>query len=264
MEENITQDPAQIIQSQSPMEVPSNPSNPWLKIALFAVLGLFLAGGLVFAGMQIGRNQAQVVSQPISTPRVIATPTSVAVIPTEGEITTPTLISTPTPDPTANWKTYTNTKYGYSIKYPPETRVEEGPAGGERLQEAIFMLFGPKAPPGPSEFTDGFGITLAVIKNPNNKNPAQFAQEYYQQAAEDINNKILEGDISKCKVENVVKGNISGVRFTYCTQVPGTGILNFSEWYVKNGVTSQINAVLQNENYLTIFNLMLSTFRFLD
>lgn len=26
---------------------------------------------------------------------------------------------TPTPDPTANWKTYTNTKFGYSIQYPP-------------------------------------------------------------------------------------------------------------------------------------------------
>jgi len=25
---------------------------------------------------------------------------------------------TPTPDPTANWKTYTNEKYGYTFKYP--------------------------------------------------------------------------------------------------------------------------------------------------
>jgi len=261
MEENISQNP----QPEPQVEIRTQPAKPWLKIILFLVLGLVLAGGLVWGGVQIGKKQTPVVSQLTPTPREIPTPTpTTVVIPTQIPIATSTPMSTPTSDPTANWKTYTNTKYGYSIKYPPETRVEEGPAGGERLQEAIFMLFGPKAPPGPSEFTDGFGITLAVIKNPNNKNPAQFAQEYYQQAAEDINNKILEGDISKCKVENVVKGNISGVRFTYCTQVPGTGILNFSEWYVKNGVTSQINAVLQNENYLTIFNLMLSTFRFLD
>ena len=35
---------------------------------------------------------------------------------------TPTSLPTlsPTPHPTANWKTYTNTTYGYSVKYPPE------------------------------------------------------------------------------------------------------------------------------------------------
>lgn len=37
-----------------------------------------------------------------------------------GPYTIPTsgLVVTPTPDPTANWKTYTNTKYGFEIKYP--------------------------------------------------------------------------------------------------------------------------------------------------
>lgn len=29
----------------------------------------------------------------------------------------------PTPDPTATWKVYTNTKYGYSIKYPPDWSI---------------------------------------------------------------------------------------------------------------------------------------------
>lgn len=80
-------------------------------------------------------------------------------------------------------------------KYPPETEVQEGSGGEEGIQETVFTLFGPKYQ-GPGEFTDGFGITLAVIKNPNNKTPVQFAQEYYQQSAEDINNQILEGDIS--------------------------------------------------------------------
>lgn len=31
----------------------------------------------------------------------------------------------PTPDETANWKTYTNTKYRYSIKYPPSWSLVE-------------------------------------------------------------------------------------------------------------------------------------------
>jgi hypothetical protein len=36
------------------------------------------------------------------------------------EMTEKILIEPELFDPTANWKTYTNTKYGYSIKYPPE------------------------------------------------------------------------------------------------------------------------------------------------
>ena len=31
---------------------------------------------------------------------------------------------TPTPDPTTDWKTYKNAKYGYTIKYPPDYRIE--------------------------------------------------------------------------------------------------------------------------------------------
>ena len=32
---------------------------------------------------------------------------------------------TPTIDPTTNWKTYTNTKYGFSFKYPSSLNLEE-------------------------------------------------------------------------------------------------------------------------------------------
>ena len=71
----------------------------WVKIALLSVLGLVLAGGLVFAGIQIGKKQAL----------------PVAVSPA----------STPTIDPTANWKTYGNEKYKFTFKYPPEWNYAE-------------------------------------------------------------------------------------------------------------------------------------------
>lgn len=32
---------------------------------------------------------------------------------------------TPTPDPTANWETYTNTEYGFSVKYPSNVSIFE-------------------------------------------------------------------------------------------------------------------------------------------
>lgn len=40
---------------------------------------------------------------------------------------TPVAAATPTPDPTADWKTYTDTKLGYSIQYPYELAENNNP-----------------------------------------------------------------------------------------------------------------------------------------
>lgn len=218
-------------------------SKKWIVPSLIVILLLLIgiAGFITYKCYQLKKETV--------------TPTQ----PTTQETTTPT----PTTDPAENWETYTNTEYDYLIKYPSDVELFEGSGGVERLQETILNLFGPKHIEN-SEYSDGFGITVAVVKNPNNKTPDQFAQEYYQQAKENIDNKILEGDISKCKVESTVKDDIIGSRFTHCTQSPGSGIVDISEWYVKNNMTYQIYAVLQNENYLTVFNQILSTLKFTD
>ena len=51
-------------------------NNKWLKIALLAVLGLVLAGGLVFAGVEIGKKQVQTKLSLFPTPTIIPTITS--------------------------------------------------------------------------------------------------------------------------------------------------------------------------------------------
>lgn len=227
------------------------PDNRWFKpaaiiLGILIVIGLF---GNIYLLLQKPKSSEQ--------SKILPTPTTTQVIVTP-TLTAPTLAT----NETANWKTYRNDKYKYEVKYPEGVKIEEGSGYDERIQETILTLFGPKYQ-GPGEFTDGFGITLAVVKNLNNKTPNQFAQENYEIAQEDIKSKILEGDISKCKVENVAKSNVTGARFTYCTQAPGSGILNFSEWYARNGIAYQIYAVLQNGDYLTVFDQILSTFRFL-
>lgn len=85
------------------------------------VLLLLIIAGSVYAGMKIGEKKGQGVVTPNSI--INARPTS---FPSVSEVkptsTTDETVYTEEPR-SANWKTYTNTKYGYSIKYPPEAKV---------------------------------------------------------------------------------------------------------------------------------------------
>lgn len=58
---------------------------------------------------------------------------------------------TPTPDPTANWKTYINTQYGYSIKYPSDV-VD--------FKQDTFFLIGDS---GRKDTAGGYGPNLQVL-----------------------------------------------------------------------------------------------------
>ncbi|MDO8551463.1 MAG: PsbP-related protein [bacterium] len=72
-----------------------------------------------------------------------------------------TTTPTPTHDPTANWKTYTNTKYGYSIKYPKDWDVQEFPAVDAYLEVTSFN---------PDKVTDRLtAIIVTVSSNPYEK-----------------------------------------------------------------------------------------------
>ena len=114
-EPQITQKPteaAEVAAEIGPVE--EKPTKPWLKIVLFSILGIVLAAGLVFAGYKLAQlKQVQPGPQPIPTPVVEATPT---------------------PDPTADWKTYTNDFAKFSLKYPPSMTVTEKVLSAEEKQ----------------------------------------------------------------------------------------------------------------------------------
>ena len=97
---------------QTPILIPTQPSTNWSKILLFVVLGLVTVAGLVFIGIQIGKNQT-FNQQPI-TVQPTTIPTQASVNPTNQ-----TTIE-PTTDPTTDWKTYSNTSYGLSLLFPKE------------------------------------------------------------------------------------------------------------------------------------------------
>jgi hypothetical protein len=105
VEEN--QNPIQnpVVESQPVSEIPSTtPVNPKPKFSLSAIIGiiifLLLAGGAA-AGYVYREPLMKLVINPTPTPTISISPT-------------------PSPDPTADWQTFTNTPYGYSIKYPKD------------------------------------------------------------------------------------------------------------------------------------------------
>jgi len=119
MEENLTLTPL----------LPHQKSNLWVWIGVcMAMLGVGIGIGLFFGKQIYFQNTAQINSydQCIaakgsslqeSNPPICVTINGLRF---KGPISSPTL----TPDPTANWKTYTNPSLGYSFSYPQNTSIE--------------------------------------------------------------------------------------------------------------------------------------------
>jgi len=101
------------------------PKNPLLfKLALFALLFSLVAAGIYLVWTKIIPklgNKACTMEA-----KVCPDGSSVGRVPPDCEFS-PCPSPSATPDETANWKTYTNTKYGYSIKFPQTWEPNRGP-----------------------------------------------------------------------------------------------------------------------------------------
>lgn len=98
---------------------PASSKDKFFKIALIIIGFLVVLGLFLNAYLLLKKEKSATVTIPIPT----ATPTSISVLPTN--IPTPL----PTTSETANWKTYTNTKAGFQVKYPPRYSEPGLPSG---------------------------------------------------------------------------------------------------------------------------------------
>lgn len=139
-----------------PIATPQPQTKPQvLKYVLFAILGLLLLGGSTYTGYWYGIKNEKLKmkdEKPLVSPAG-GQPKTENLTPTE----IPTVILTPTPDPTTNWKTYTNSKYRFSFKYPstwttpenepgdPNTITSKGAEGSVNIH--LVEYFGGACPP---------------------------------------------------------------------------------------------------------------------
>ena len=113
---------------------PSN-SSKWIWIAIVI---LVLIGVGIFCSYLLGQKQT------VSVPVVQPVPPIITTAPT----LTPTISASPTastsPVSTVDWKTYTNSQYGFSVKYPKTWTINNNSTDGGS-QKSLINIGGPVA-----------------------------------------------------------------------------------------------------------------------
>ena len=212
-------------------------------IVLIAVILLVAAG---VGGYILGTNQNQTVqTQPVT------------------QLPQPS----PTPDPTANWKTYSNTKYDFSFKYPSEWEIDDSSSNDDVNTSDRFRFYNlsdmMEIKMHDKNCQDEFnrGINPCTIKYPE-------IRQVYVYVVKNTNNLSMEeliknqklSDISRETIGNlnVIKGipGIAGGRTSYYFIDPTQSFMLIIE------LADEWN---QEENKRTpesIIRQILSTFRF--
>lgn len=255
--ENLPQEPISIQTepSASPPEQFQQPSqDKWWKIGFLATLLLFLATAGAF-GFHILKTRQKESPQPTRFPAPVPTLTPVPT-PTP---TLPVISPAPTLDPTANWKTYENTKLGFSFKYPNSYfRYLK-----EFVDIGVYL-----APSEGSGEAKGTPLTLTpedVWLNISVSSGANLASiEAYIETMKQQGDKFYLG----AQKTKLLIGGISGYKLTLDQPYGPQGVVGHQGLVKRGDVIYTIaltaykrDALLEKED---LFNLMLSTFQFLE
>lgn len=142
----------------------------------------------------------------------------VAYVPKTGKIILPTTVPTTT-DPTANWKTYTNTKYSFSFKYPQDyfKYVNEYQAGNS-------IYFAPTEGKGvemgtPMALTPGdvwFTVDISLAKSGQKSTPKELISLDGPQPVSDFQSVIVEnGNAIKIVLSSFSKDTLNKFESTF-------------------------------------------------
>lgn len=220
MEELLT--PPEEKKLPAPEEKLLRPPTLWEKYAKFRWLTLLLLLILILISISIFINKTSNISQTTQLPA-----------PTQP---LPTYLPTPTADPTANWKTYTNSKYRFTIKFPPNMQDTHGDSYDLRLENGEIL------------------ITFGIFGVPKEKAIKELAVNGFCFAKkEDVSETKING-IATYRTEKVFNDN------NICLDA----LINLNTEDMDSYDVLDIQAKATNQNGVRLFNQILSTFKFLD
>lgn len=158
---------------------------------------------------------------------------------------------------TKDWKIYTNTQYGYTLKYPPDYKPGMCNSCDDPLTTPLWTLDPPQ--------TEGYGRIMII--NLRDKNQDETTQDYLQQMIKAVDvNPVVVGSRKDLQIDGRDAITVTTSNYDYETEDfvvlnGNTGLqISFS------GVASPNNkgvSVQDFKNYAT-FELILSIFKFLE
>lgn len=222
---------------------------------LGSLLGILVFAGAVFGAYKLGQKQIQPVSQPTLTP-----------LPSE--------VSTEEGDPTANWKTYTNTEYGFEFKYPINWSTYDNTQKTNSKTLELYLLNVPEGTPWPDDF---LGV-VKVYKGISDltqwfHSEVEFTeakkQEFINLAKASGYNDIAISDLSQSYIQTTVSGYPVIEQTILCHRQNCyfmAGPQNKKDYYFKKGDTVVLISFLTlfPDETFPILDKIASTFKFLE
>ncbi|MEX2028197.1 MAG: hypothetical protein WD988_01720 [Candidatus Curtissbacteria bacterium] len=182
--------------------------------------------------------------------------------------------SSPAADETADWKTYTNAKYKFSIKYPEDFKISE--YTNEEDQTFTFSITNQQAER--ERGIDPDKISISVIPGGKDFQRKDFYYGGYEwtKSVVDALSKTPDGTSKEHKYDDITKtnnittGTFTGVRYKSIpsNRVPHEGIAQLNVALLDNERTFLIagytgdDQLIFTKPYTDIFDKVVSTFKF--
>jgi len=220
-----------------PPQVPPSPvtpaRKPYLLIIVISLIVILLIAFGASVGMQIGKKRVVVEAPPViptSIPTQIPEITNIPASPDTSQ-------GGPTPDATANWKSYTNTFFNYSYKYPNDWDAIT--AESSELRNLGWSFFGPDP-----NSNGGLG---GVEIFPYSKTIDEYLNENEQHA-----------EVKYLSKSGLTINGIKGVMVQY----EGFPVSGYGFLFKKSGYVVNIQVGSRETKDVEVFNQILSTFKF--
>src|SRR4030042_4121423 len=227
------QAPIEQVAVESPMPVIKQKPKINKFVIIGVILGVLVVAGVAFGAHKIGQRQIQL--QPSPSPEAVVSPT---------------------PDPTADWETYVRESGKFSIKYPSvwpyiKGKIYQGDINAEVLDKIHFGTADPDADNKPNEVI----VFLAVYKESSVFGTTP--EEYFQKIED------LVDPVTKKEVE--IDG-LAGIRAIVKGKAPfsDAGVVGKDSYLFRIELLDSEATNENREGNEKIFNLMISTFKFLE